>query len=63
MVLAHVGHWAVGLLYAAPVLVIVVALLVQRRRERGAADESAAPGEAEEWTPTGSSGPRTSSSG
>lgn len=37
--LAHVGHWAVSLLYVAPVLIVVVALAVQSRRERGRPDE------------------------
>jgi hypothetical protein len=34
MTLAHVGHWLVDLLYAAPLLVMVAVLLVGRLRER-----------------------------
>lgn len=33
-ILAHAGHWAVSLLYVAPVLIVVGALAVQSRRER-----------------------------
>lgn len=32
--IAHVGHWLVDLLYAAPLLVMVSMLLVARVRER-----------------------------
>ena len=33
-VLAHAGHWAAGLLYLAPVLIVVVVLAWQGRKER-----------------------------
>lgn len=32
--LAHAGHWAVGLIYLAPVAILVVTLLVIGRRDR-----------------------------
>ncbi len=31
--LAHSGHWAVGLIYLAPVVLLLVVLFVQGRRE------------------------------
>ena len=31
---AHVGHWAVNLLYVAPLLVVVGAIVRDRRREK-----------------------------
>lgn len=31
---AHVGHWVVDLLYAAPLLIMVAVFLVARMRER-----------------------------
>jgi len=34
MTLAHVGHWLVDLLYAAPLLVMVGVLIVARLRDR-----------------------------
>lgn len=34
MTLAHVGHWLVDLLYAAPLLIMVAVLLVGRLRDR-----------------------------
>ncbi len=34
MTLAHVGHWLVDLLYAAPLLVMVGVLMVARLRDR-----------------------------
>jgi hypothetical protein len=39
IVLAHTGHWAVQLLYLAP-LVVLVAARLRERREREAADRS-----------------------
>ena len=38
VVLAHVGHWAVSLLYLLPVVLVVVFLMIQGRRERRAGD-------------------------
>jgi hypothetical protein len=32
--LAHAGHWAVGLIYLAPVAILVITLLVIGRRDR-----------------------------
>ncbi len=32
--IAHAGHWAVNLLYVAPLLIAVSALFVQSRRDR-----------------------------
>lgn len=32
--LAHAGHWAVGLIYLAPVAILVTALLLIGRRDR-----------------------------
>jgi membrane protein implicated in regulation of membrane protease activity len=43
IVLAHTGHWAVQLLYLAPLVVLVwmlVAARLRERREREAADRS-----------------------
>jgi cytochrome c-type biogenesis protein CcmH/NrfF len=34
--LAHTGHWAVGLIYLAPVAILVITLLVIGRRDRRA---------------------------
>lgn len=34
--LAHSGHWAVGLIYLAPVVILVLTLLVIGRRDRRA---------------------------
>ena len=34
MTFAHVGHWFVDLLYAAPLLIMIGVLLVARMRER-----------------------------
>lgn len=34
LLLAHAGHWALGLIYFAPVLVVVGALAVMSRIER-----------------------------
>jgi len=63
MFLAHAGDWIAGLLYAAPVLIVVLALVVQSRRERGRREgEHLAPPEEGEWTPKPSSEPPTSSS-
>lgn len=33
LLIAHAGHWALGLIYFAPVLVVVGALAVLSRRE------------------------------
>jgi len=41
LILAHAGHWLAGLLYLAPVLIVVGALLYQSwkdRREHGGDD-------------------------
>lgn len=32
--LAHAGHWAVSLLYVAPVVILVGALVITRARDR-----------------------------
>ena len=32
--LAHAGHWAVGLIYLAPVAILVITLVVIGRRDR-----------------------------
>ena len=37
---AHVGHWLVDLLYAAPLLVMVGVFLVARLRERAGRKEA-----------------------
>ena len=34
MLVAHAGHWAVGILYAIPVFAVLIALGVSMRRER-----------------------------
>ena len=35
--LAHVGHWALYVLYAVPIVVVLASVLVTVRRERRAA--------------------------
>jgi hypothetical protein len=44
IVLAHVGHWLVDLLYVAPLIVMGALLLVGRMRERRAERERKARG-------------------
>jgi hypothetical protein len=42
--IAHAGHWAIWILYAVPVLVVLGSIVVQLRRERrqgGAEDPDA----------------------
>jgi hypothetical protein len=46
LILAHAGHWLAGLLYLAPVVIVVGALLYQSwkdRREHGDEDEHREP--------------------
>jgi hypothetical protein len=38
LILAHAGHWIAGLLYLAPVLIVVGALLLQSWKDRRAGD-------------------------
>jgi hypothetical protein len=38
MVLAHAGHWAIWVLYAVPVVIVLGSIVVQIRRDRGAGD-------------------------
>jgi hypothetical protein len=41
LVLAHASHWALWVLYAVPVLIVVVAsaqAIIRERRERGDSD-------------------------
>lgn len=38
LILAHAGHWLAGLLYLAPVLIVVGALLLQSWKDRRAGD-------------------------
>lgn len=45
--LAHAGHWFVGLIYLAPVLILVGTLLVIGRRDRRAEARELAEAEAE----------------
>ena len=33
--IAHVGHWAIWLLYAVPVVIVLGSIVVQLRRDRG----------------------------
>jgi hypothetical protein len=37
-ILAHAGHWIAGLLYLAPVLIVVGALAFQNLKDRRAGD-------------------------
>jgi hypothetical protein len=39
LILAHAGHWIAGLLYLAPVLIVVGALLFQSWKDRRAEPE------------------------
>jgi cytochrome c-type biogenesis protein CcmH/NrfF len=41
--IAHAGHWAIWILYAVPVLIVLGSIVVQMRRER----REDAPGEDE----------------
>jgi hypothetical protein len=46
VVIAHAGHWAAGLLYLAPVVIVVGALLWQSFKDRrNGREESAGNGE------------------
>ena len=36
--IAHVGHWTTGLLYLAPIVIVVLTLWVMNRREEAAGD-------------------------
>jgi hypothetical protein len=40
LILAHAGHWIAGLLYLAPVLIVVGALVLQNWKDRRAGDRS-----------------------
>ena len=42
--IAHGGHWAVNLLYLAPVVIIALAVLIQRRRDRRQEESDLHPG-------------------
>ena len=35
LILAHAGHWLAGLLYLAPVVIVVIALAIQSRKDGG----------------------------
>jgi hypothetical protein len=39
LILAHAGHWLAGLLYLAPVLIVVGALVFQSWKDRRRGDE------------------------
>lgn len=39
LIVAHAGHWAAGLLYLAPVLIVVGALLWQSIKDRRRGDD------------------------
>jgi hypothetical protein len=39
LILAHAGHWLAGLLYLAPVVIVVGALAYQSIKDRRAGDE------------------------
>jgi hypothetical protein len=39
LILAHAGHWFAGLLYLAPVLIVVGALMWQSYKDRRLGDE------------------------
>jgi cytochrome c oxidase assembly factor CtaG len=34
MLVAHTGHWALSLIYTAPVVILLVFLMIQKLRER-----------------------------
>jgi hypothetical protein len=42
LILAHAGHWLAGLLYLAPVVIVVGALLWQSFKDRRLGDEDEA---------------------
>ena len=35
LIVAHAGHWATGLVYLAPVVIVVIALAIQSRKDGG----------------------------
>jgi hypothetical protein len=35
LIVAHAGHWAAGLVYLAPVMIVFVALAIQRPKDGG----------------------------
>ena len=41
LILAHAGHWLAGLLYLAPVVIVVGALLYQTWKDRREPDDDA----------------------
>jgi cytochrome c-type biogenesis protein CcmH/NrfF len=45
MVLAHTGHWAIWVLYAVPVVIVLGSIVVQVRRDRRSADVGDDPAE------------------
>jgi hypothetical protein len=50
LIVAHAGHWLAGLLYLAPVLIVVGALVLQSYKDRRAGDDEPG-GEREGDTP------------
>jgi len=60
MLVAHAGHWAVGILYAIPVFAVLIALWISMRRERKRLADEGERGEAAaspEGPPAGGDGP------
>jgi hypothetical protein len=47
LILAHAGHWLAGLLYLAPVVIVVGALVFQSWKDRRKGDEDEAGGGAD----------------
>jgi hypothetical protein len=45
LILAHAGHWFAGLLYLAPVLIVVGALMYQSWKDKRLDDEDGEDGE------------------
>jgi hypothetical protein len=41
LILAHAGHWLAGLLYLAPVLIVVGALVYQSWKDKRSGDDDA----------------------
>lgn len=42
LIVAHAGHWLAGLLYLAPVVIVVGALVLQSYKDRRAGDDDGA---------------------
>jgi hypothetical protein len=51
LILAHAGHWFAGLLYLAPVLIVVGALMYQSWKDKRLGDEEEGGGDTPDVSP------------